>query len=1179
MADLTLGGVQIEIRGDTSQLAADFAAAEAAGQRAAATISGNLTASFSRGTGIVDAYGRAIAATGAAATSAASPTDRLAASVARLAGNVASTASTSRILTDALQTQTAATAAATNAQMAGGAAVAQVGQQIGSTLTAMAASAAAANSMKETYLSLGLAVRTFRIAEMIYRGVEAIAALYTATRDAIPGIDAAFGDLGRSVRAATDELVADIARVQVKQAELTGKQPDLKALGMAQVAVDFDKTADQIIKKFDELNADFKKEAIGPVKGFFIGQMPTTGALGTGGGMADTFNREAKTGTVAAGIVTVLTETQQRLAAAYAAGKDQAEQYRIVQEGITRVQNLEGAGMEKLNSYVERYTAITKAAKESGRGAWQGVQTATSGLEEAKKGVEVLGDLIKGLPRITVSIKGKEDLDALEKTRAVAQRAAVVPLASNEAQMTAIKQVTEARAQASAQSIALDKAQRDAAIESIEDADERAMAAAQAELKARQDTLAASRAQQAVSVPQEVSAVQRRGALEQQGKAPEEARAAQIRAQEQAQGVITAALREQSKAEDDVAVAAAKVLSLTNEQARVSKDAVEATRARTEAAVAGASAERQVLEQERAAVGATRSTGDPKIARMQQQADLQKAMDAAAVESLYARADAEKDSVKSNQLIGEAVAKVAENSNKEYAAVTKIISAEKERLLLLAEIVQKQTASVATSGLELQKAQVQRAATLAPPALTTAGTAQNQIAAMQQVAAIDKQIDALHVKDLQTQSAIHAAYGDEVGALSLKAQAQEAAAVAAVKEYETQTAIAKKLEEQNLQYQLMAAAAATLQAIPSAIGGAVAQGLFEKPKKGESVGQDIEKALENAGKKLAEQLTAKALTAGLEKLAAVITGQTPPQTANTVAINANTAAVTANTTAVGAGGAGGATSAAGVGKIQAPPQGTVPPAPPIPASATVTGTAPAAAAQANAGVIQAIGTQTGQENAALASQTATLTQDLATGFASVVAAIESNKGGGIASGILKGVLGAIPLVGPLLSGIGGGGSEEDGGGASDGGGAAWGGDISGPTLVGEKGPELFIPKTPGTVIPAGRFDMAAAQALMGGPAKAPNIFMPAGAAGGAGGDGAPGSLGWNAATAGAEFGSPAFASGSTSMTVGELHFHGITDPRSIADEVMRILPGRLKRTGPQFSPVSRGNQGSMATTQ
>ncbi len=132
--DVTLGGVRIEIRGDTSQLMADFAAAEAAGQRAAATISGNLTASFGRGTGIVDAYGRAIAATGAAATSAAPPTDRLAASVSRLAGNVASTATTSRILTDALQTQTAATAAATNAQMAGGAAVAQVGQQIASTL-------------------------------------------------------------------------------------------------------------------------------------------------------------------------------------------------------------------------------------------------------------------------------------------------------------------------------------------------------------------------------------------------------------------------------------------------------------------------------------------------------------------------------------------------------------------------------------------------------------------------------------------------------------------------------------------------------------------------------------------------------------------------------------------------------------------------------------------------------------------------------------------------------------------------------------------------------------------------------------------------------------------------------------------------------------------------------------
>lgn len=92
------------------------------------------------------------------------------------------------------------------------------------------------------------------------------------------------------------------------------------------------------------------------------------------------------------------------------------------------------------------------------------------------------------------------------------------------------------------------------------------------------------------------------------------------------------------------------------------------------------------------------------------------------------------------------------------------------------------------------------------------------------------------------------------------------------------------------------------------------------------------------------------------------------------------------------------------------------------------------------------------------------------------------------------------------------------------------------SIVGENGPELFIPHSAGTIIPAGQF---------------------------ASGTGGPGALGLPSISG--------VAAGS-SAHVGEMHFHahGMTDSKTFIDQVMREIPGKLKSIGgPAFSPLSR----------
>ena len=144
------------------------------------------------------------------------------------------------------------------------------------------------------------------------------------------------------------------------------------------------------------------------------------------------------------------------------------------------------------------------------------------------------------------------------------------------------------------------------------------------------------------------------------------------------------------------------------------------------------------------------------------------------------------------------------------------------------------------------------------------------------------------------------------------------------------------------------------------------------------------------------------------------------------------------------------------------------------------------------------------------AQTTALTANTAAVVANTAAQATASGGGGIASAI--GGLAGFGLF-------------------------AGGGDppVGVASIVGERGPELFIPHSAGTIIPAGQF---------------------------AGGTGS-GSLGLPSISG---------VASSASTNVGEMHFHahGVTNPKQFTDQIMREIPGKLKSIGgPGFSPLSR----------
>ena len=213
-------------------------------------------------------------------------------------------------------------------------------------------------------------------------------------------------------------------------------------------------------------------------------------------------------------------------------------------------------------------------------------------------------------------------------------------------------------------------------------------------------------------------------------------------------------------------------------------------------------------------------------------------------------------------------------------------------------------------------------------ALGGAQTPQQQIAQMQQIAALeaeqrDLKLQAAQAEQRTAEAAAQEAFDagdiskalrDSADAATKKAAAEELSLENANADLQVQYKIAEAIQAQNLAHQIGAELTTAANQVPGAIGGGIAAGVFNSGKKGEDVGQQIEKSLKNVGQQLFGSLITTAIkqlistiglnTAGLAILRALGLQQAQATAANTAGliygppvIQANTVADAANTTA------------------------------------------------------------------------------------------------------------------------------------------------------------------------------------------------------------------------------------------------------------------------------------------
>lgn len=291
---------------------------------------------------------------------------------------------------------------------------------------------------------------------------------------------------------------------------------------------------------------------------------------------------------------------------------------------------------------------------------------------------------------------------------------------------------------------------------------------------------------------------------------------------------------------------------------------------------------------------------------------------------------------------------------------------------------------------------------------------------------------------------------------------------------------------------------------PSAVGKGLASGIID----GRRIGQDIRESLKGIGKEMLGEVISALVTALI---------------GNTVATIANTAGTSLNT----------ALGHLGIHLGAAPKPGVKPGT----QTAGPTTTTPAEQRQ----VVQTAETNTelraiqqtliGNQQQTFAQAATMQTQQLA---ASSIAQTQA----WVEIGELAAIIALLTKIAfsSSASGGGGGGLEEavttaitflaDGGSPP----------VGVPSIVGERGPELFVPSVPGTIFPAGSFSR-----------------------GGSGG---------GAATA---MSAASYSSNSSNIS-GDLHFHahGIANPRQHAEMMTREVPRILKqRSGGLGSPYSR----------
>ena len=310
--------------------------------------------------------------------------------------------------------------------------------------------------------------------------------------------------------------------------------------------------------------------------------------------------------------------------------------------------------------------------------------------------------------------------------------------------------------------------------------------------------------------------------------------------------------------------------------------------------------------------------------------------------------------------------------------------------------------------------------------------------------------------------------------------------------------------------------------IPGQLGGALAGGIMSG-NPGKAIGQEIRGALQGIGQQLLGTVFQAAIqqlivSLGLNTLANTVLqvlfpAQVTSQTANTAAIVANTAAVSAQAAsgAVGAGvGAAGAVAGIAGSAASAASGGLL--------GSVISGAISAAGSLVSAFlIVRAVNNTTAAVNALRSSgfkvskkakEGDTEGEKVSSG--SDVVRVDIVAISAATNGLGGGLLGGVKKIGKLL-------------GFADGGLPP----LGVPSIVGERGPEMFIPDQAGRIVPN--------HMLMGG--------------------------------AGLSF--PSASSNSGGINIGSITANGVNNPREFVREVARQLPAYLKSTNPKYSPASR----------
>ena len=433
------------------------------------------------------------------------------------------------------------------------------------------------------------------------------------------------------------------------------------------------------------------------------------------------------------------------------------------------------------------------------------------------------------------------------------------------------------------------------------------------------------------------------------------------------------------------------------------------------------------------------------------------------------------------------------------------------------------TAAGAEGAAEGRKLQNERAYGLA-----VVHTLQQQVQHMRDLAQFDAEKGNARIAELQSLQKIAEAAGDETKAAQYSLQLERERAAITNQQYAAESAILELKQKQSVMGQLQGQLQQIGSQIPGQLGGALAGGIMSG-NPGKAIGQEIRGALQGIGQQLLGTVFQAAIqqlvvSLGLNTLAnTVLQALFPVQQGATAGL---IAALGLNTAAVSAQAASGAVGA-GVG-----------------AAGKVAGIAGTAASAASGGLLGSV--ISGAISAAGSLVSAFLIIRAIHGTTAEVRALRRSGGikpgsGGISgadaekpaqtgymSSLAK-IFGAdairvnIVAVSPLaftnglfsvlgnLFGFANGGRPPTGR----------------PSIVGERGPEMFIPDQAGRIVPN--------HMLNGG--------------------------------AGLSF--PSASSNSGGINIGSITANGVNNPREFVREVARQLPAYLKSTNPKYSPASR----------